>query len=397
MAVSVITQSYDTRDTGDWILSNNTWGEGTLVNGTDYTQTISYDPAIGIGSTDIEWSWPDGGRVMAFPSVVAGWSPWGEFGNRDLAVQLGDLRALDLRFDLDLVGDHDNYNVCLDLWLTDKRGGNAEAITHEILFTLHDPVGLWEGADGRIDDPVSGYGADWMVSTRVEPGYTWEFVYAAIDVDMLTGRIDLGGLLDQLVAAGIMGEDVWLTGIELGAEVYRGDGGLSINALDYTLTTYAATAGADTLRGTVRADRIEGEGGNDILIGQERGDLLRGGAGDDRLRGDAGQDILWGGAGRDVLAGGIGADRFVFAPQAQATLDRITDFTHSDVIDFRPLDADLVWRGSQGLAGGGTASLTWASNPNGIALLVDSSGDGRADLRVLLSGVAALSQGDVLL
>jgi Ca2+-binding RTX toxin-like protein len=113
-----------------------------------------------------------------------------------------------------------------------------------------------------------------------------------------------------------------------------------------------ATAGADSIRGSTGADSLAGLGGNDTVLGLGGNDTLNGGTGtdsldggtgNDQLAGDAGADRLTGGAGRDTLAGGSEVDRFIFtaatqsggASPAPANVDRITDFTASDRIDWK--------------------------------------------------------------
>jgi Ca2+-binding RTX toxin-like protein len=121
---------------------------------------------------------------------------------------------------------------------------------------------------------------------------------------------------------------------------------LTVYEVSYTPlggTGGTATAGDDTLGGTAGADAINGLAGNDSISGNGGNDTLDGGTGNDSLSGGSGSDRLIGGAGRDTLTGGSEVDRFIFTAATQSggtsptptNVDRITDFTASDRIDWK--------------------------------------------------------------
>jgi len=88
--------------------------------------------------------------------------------------------------------------------------------------------------------------------------------------------------------------------------------------------TPVGTPGPDTLKGGARPDLIDGGDGNDVIDGGGGGDTLVGGAGNDTIQGGRGGDLLTGGAGNDTfLVSGHVTD-------AEASVDRITDFTHGE-------------------------------------------------------------------
>ncbi|MPR08138.1 M10 family metallopeptidase C-terminal domain-containing protein [Microvirga tunisiensis] len=110
---------------------------------------------------------------------------------------------------------------------------------------------------------------------------------------------------------------------------------------------------ANKMLGGSGNDRITGDAGDDRLYGQAGNDVLNGGLGNDYLNASSGNDQLIGGWGADVLIGGSGSDRFTFsAPDHLGDLtsfDRIRDFTKSDKIDFRGMDANPDAAGRQKL------------------------------------------------
>jgi glucose/arabinose dehydrogenase len=129
------------------------------------------------------------------------------------------------------------------------------------------------------------------------------------------------------------------------------DAGDTINA-DAGRDFVYAGGGNDSVLGGAGIDVLAGMDGNDTVNGQASADSVTGGDGADSLAGENGNDTLLGGAGPDTLLGGVGidaltggpgVDRFVFtvagesggASPTPANLDRITDFTASDRLDWK--------------------------------------------------------------
>ncbi|HEX2544738.1 MAG TPA: hypothetical protein VHL79_07665, partial [Ramlibacter sp.] len=202
-----------------------------------------------------------------------------------------------------------------------------------------------------------------------------------------------------------------------------GDDLLSGNAGNDVL---AGEAGDDTLYGGIDGDtdQLDGGEGADRLVSQGiaslTGDLLQGNAGNDTLVGGAGNDTLHGGLDADQLTGGDGSDRFRFelgsprTDSSQTTIDTITDFGTSDLIDLPGTNGmngkRLVLRGvsafssdfTSGNAGvqpdsdaeDGFVDVFWKQNGGRLELWVDGNDDGQyseVDLFVYLEGVNSLT------
>lgn len=161
-------------------------------------------------------------------------------------------------------------------------------------------------------------------------------------------------------------------------------------------------AGNDILDGGAGDDWILGHAGGDTLRGGDDDDMLIGGGGKDKIYGDGGDDVLKGGNGLDRLWGGDGLDTFVFNRVGHSTNDTnadvIKDFASgSDLIDFSDLIAgDLTYLGN-GSFTGGAAEVRWVINSTNVILRVDADGDGSADMKVVLEGIASLTEADFIL
>ena len=221
--------------------------------------------------------------------------------------------------------------------------------------------------------------------------------------DTLTGSSGAntldGGAGDDLLSGG-GGADLLIGG--LGNDTLNGgagndtlDGGDGIDTVTYASATGAVTV---DLSKTV-AQAIGGGMGTDTItnvenvIGGSFADKITGNAGDNVLRGGAGNDILTGGAGRDVF-------RFVKTDVVAGQVDKITDFTTNDMIDFAS-DVGLKIGGValSSLPADVTISATFVKSATNVRfagghLQVDVNGDGAftaaSDFDVDLTGTSAV-------
>jgi Ca2+-binding RTX toxin-like protein len=134
----------------------------------------------------------------------------------------------------------------------------------------------------------------------------------------------------------------------------------------------------------------------DRLTGGKGDDTLNGGEGNDKLSGGGGDDVLHGDAGKDSLSGGGGGDIFVFAEgdTSAGNPDMITDLNNADdIIDIANIDADTTTDFDQAfnIAGSFTGHAgqlvrSYDSGTNVTSFLMDTNGDGVADLSIEAKG-----------
>jgi Ca2+-binding RTX toxin-like protein len=330
---------------GPYRTVNNVWNKGPLQNGPDFAQSITYDPATFPAGVTMEWSWPGfKPSIYAYPEVILGYKPWDPGkGTLEFSAKVDALKRLEATFDLGIAGETGKFNVALELWLTDTRGGGPGEINTEVMIWLHNgdltPAGREKAAFATDGYGASIYVEKGMGDNSGESPLTWKYIALKADTDYLTGVIDLREVLIALKREGLITGKEWVSGFELGAEVAGGDGMLSIAALDHAFARYRITSDSDTLRGTERDDAIDGRGG---------GDRIDGLAGDDDLRGGPGGDRLAGGPGNDRLKGGAGKDSLGFDAALGGDVDRIAGFSVGD--DTIGLDGEFF----AGIGGKGT-------------------------------------------
>lgn len=370
---------------GDVMLQNNTWGRRDLRNGEDFTQTIQYDGALDRG-VRMEWDWPQpqDRRVLAYPEVIAGRKPWlPETAGSALPVRVADADGVTTAWALDWGGDLTGFNVAFDLWLTTEPAGGPSSIANEVMIWLKPHDGR---PAGRLVMEVEIEGAVWDLWVKDAPhgGGGWSYAAFVAQGDMAAGEMNLGAMLAALDAVDPLADGLWLSAVELGAEVVHGAGWMEISDFEVRLDE-AAAAPAQFLSGASASERIAADGGDDLLRGRDGNDSIEADAGDDRVYGGSGDDRVWGGVGDDVLHGGDGADR-VFGG---AGSDRVFGDSGDDALfggqgndhldGARGQDVVAGGAGSDFLRGGPGADL-FVIAPGGVDRIGDFSAEDRIEL-----------------
>lgn len=244
MARKTLKQDWATFTQGDFRIENNVWNKGDLVNGKDYTQTISYDPKNLTHELKFTWNWPKSDHILAFPEIEAGYKPWSETGSDALTTRISKLHAMDVSFDYDISGNKALFNVGFDMWLTKKPEAGASSITTEISVWTHagdiDPDGRKIGTyrDGSFRGEI------WVENDFSHPGndQSWRYITIRSNKDVLDGTLDIDHLMDVLVDKKLVKSTDYFNGYEFGAQLTGGKGSLTIHDLDHDFSAAARHA-----------------------------------------------------------------------------------------------------------------------------------------------------------
>jgi serralysin len=146
--------------------------------------------------------------------------------------QVSDLRELTLTTDIDIGGETTGFNVAYDLWFTDTPAAGPDSIMAELMVWLHKggftpagaPIGRYIGSD------VS---ATIWYEAAIASGPDKRLPYIALVVEggQRDGTVDLAAMLRYLDRLGLIDGDDYLTAVELGPELMRGLGSMTINSL----------------------------------------------------------------------------------------------------------------------------------------------------------------------
>jgi hypothetical protein len=268
--MTTLTADYATYTAKGYTVNTNPWGKGSLVNGVDYTTSISFDPTTFPNGIDFSWSWPAySGAVEAYPEVK--YVP-------PSSSQLANFADLSMTYSLTLSGNTNDYDVALDLWF---RSASTGAIDDELMIFFHNPpqwdfvAGQWTGnqpytitTPGLTNAVVNiepGHGA-----TSTSPGWTLISVQNPTDPNLLSGTLSISDVIKALIWNGAISGNDYLSDVQFGAEIAGGTGGLNINNLSYNWNanpSLVGTAGNDTFAITsVGGNHVLGGGGTDTVV-----------------------------------------------------------------------------------------------------------------------------------
>ena len=250
-------------------------GPSNLVDGVDYSSTITLDPTTFPNGVEFNWSFPSPSVpnfVYAYPDIKYGdGAPGGP-----AATQVADFTALNANYSVAISGDTSDFSVAFDLYLTSAPGNNSTT-TDELMVQVHN-----HGAQQAGNQPytLSGGGlsnATISVNPNWDAGGTWipagwTFINIQNSVDALTGTINLGNIIKDLIWDGVLTGQEYINDIQLGSEIIGGSGSLTVNNLSYQWDanpTVTLAAGDNTYSvATPGGNNIVGNGGTDTVIYQ---------------------------------------------------------------------------------------------------------------------------------
>lgn len=240
----------------------NPWGAGSLVNGKDYTQTIVVDPTTFPNGVEFRWTFPSPSKpnfVYAYPDIKYGeGAPGGP-----APTQAADFAALNAHYSVAISGDTSDFSVSFELWFTSAPGNNSTS-TDELMVMIYAPGAQQPGNQpiklshgGLTNATVSVY-PKWNAGSAWIPA-GWTFIIIKNSVDALTGTINLGDIIKDLIWNGVLTGQEYIDDIQLGAEMIGGSGSLIVNNLSYQWDATTTQMG--------NALNISTVGGNHIVAG----------------------------------------------------------------------------------------------------------------------------------
>ena len=217
-----------------WAL-NSTWNNGGLVNGTDYTQTITMDdPNSPNNNTTISWTWPNTppwGMVYAYPGVF-----YGTYGNiipnsNVTPERIDDLKTLTLSANLSFSGETDHYDAIYDMYLTSQPDGNTTTGTHEIEVWAHTPSYAQQWIQSLPQHTFTAAdGMQWTIALSAGSNPPIVLFVPSDFRDLTNATIDFKALLKAAEADGLISGNEYFDGIGLGNEASQGSGSMTIHS-----------------------------------------------------------------------------------------------------------------------------------------------------------------------
>jgi hypothetical protein len=224
-----------TLDAGPYWAMNSVWNKGNLVNGTDFTQSITMADANSPNTdTTISWNWPTTGaqyNVYSMPGVFYGTNVGFTPPTHSVASEkISDIKTLTLSQDLTYSGSTDHYDALYDMGLTTAPDGGA--YTHEIEINLHSPdyMSGWLNSLPH-QNFTDASGMQWIIAENSNAGVPMVMFSPADFHDITNTTIDFKALLDAAVAKGVLSGNEYFSGLGLGNEPQLGSGSMTIHSM----------------------------------------------------------------------------------------------------------------------------------------------------------------------
>jgi len=211
---------------GRYRLFNNTWNKGATTG--RHRQKIFVKDDAGQTVFGWVWRWKDSSAVATYPEVQAGYSPWnGEAAPDSGFPFLAGSKKIVVDYDVALEATG-SYNLAFELWVVSRLPPSKETITHEVMIWI---AGERLGAAGSEVGKTTLQGTTYSVNRRENHGdasganpNTWTILSLLAEKPILHGPLDVGQIIDYLLAQGLIPPNHYIANFELGNEVQRGAG-----------------------------------------------------------------------------------------------------------------------------------------------------------------------------
>lgn len=119
---------------------NNVGGKGSLVNGVDYTQSITINDSTFPDGTILSWSWPSTNTYYGDPAVIYGSGPGAPPNPAVQPTQVDNFANLSATYSIGPSGNTNSYDTIFDMWLTSQPNGGVTDIQYEVEIVVQRPA-----------------------------------------------------------------------------------------------------------------------------------------------------------------------------------------------------------------------------------------------------------------
>lgn len=243
--VTVTCEEWATVPHGNSVFFNNVWNR-QAAGDFAWRQCIERDPLDG-NRLGWSWHWPDrGDHIYAQPQVKRGASPWAPQPNLDerFPVKIGELAGMTISRSVEVLA-RGELNLVTTLWLTStgEIGGEPrpESIVAEVMFWTYATKALVDPAGSRVGSVESSgqtwdiwLNEDWHDVSGINDN-RWVYVAFVARHQGSSASYDPVALLRSEPLAHLGFEDAWISDVELGSEIMRGDGLIWVDRFDVDL------------------------------------------------------------------------------------------------------------------------------------------------------------------
>lgn len=224
---------------GEFELHNNVWGKEHIAG---YKQCIFRSGAANKHFTQMGWNWDwpvKSESVKAYPSLLFGRKPWHSYSTTTrLPVKIDNLKHLKVTFDITSRASG-SLNMLLESWITSKKYAGPNQRKGELAIHLYQHNVPGEAGEYIETVNLSGFSFRFYLEKHMTvPGddYSWPyFAFVHPGKPILHATLDIRQFVDYLLEHHYINRSQYLATVELGNEIYHGNGKTVIK--DFSINT----------------------------------------------------------------------------------------------------------------------------------------------------------------
>lgn len=219
---------------------NNTWGDGSAVNGVDYRMATMVYPE-NPDSTIFLWDTPSkaadfgGSSVWSYLNII-----WGSRYNlrtdvTGFPIRVGDINTLEMDFDFEQLFGTDQVKIALNQFFTEEDYIAPFNENDGDFFMVFDQIGNWVPPyeDELADTLIGGHNYvllhDSTGTIENVEGYQLRRAIILNDGQYWQGTVDMKAIYNSFTSRGYLSEDLHFPNIQMGIEVTDGWGAIRVN------------------------------------------------------------------------------------------------------------------------------------------------------------------------
>jgi len=224
---------------GPYWAYNSTWNKGSLVNGKDFTQSLTLDNVNFPNGSVLAWSFPNTpgpNNVYSAPCLM--------FGTYAQVVaptptipykQISAINTLMVTHNVTLNSDPTKFDAIYDFYLQSSTDTSSQGL-FEIELHMHTPQYFidWINTSLKKYDFTDAAGTDWIIASNPGVNPPMIIFVRADFADHLNATVDLKALLMAAKAKGLLTGNEYFTGLAMAVEPREGSGSMTINSLSVT-------------------------------------------------------------------------------------------------------------------------------------------------------------------
>jgi hypothetical protein len=224
---------------GPYWAYNSIWNKGGLVNGKDFTQSLTLDNANFPNGSVLAWSWPNTpaqNNVYSSPCLMFG--TYAQVAAPTPTIpykQINAINTLTVTHNVTLSSDPTKFDAIYDFYLQSSTDTSTQGL-FEIELHMHTPEYFIDWINHSLTkyNFTDAAGTNWIIAWNRGVSSPMIIFVRADFADNLNATVDLKALLMAAKANGLLTGNEYFTGLAMAVEPREGSGSMTINSLSVT-------------------------------------------------------------------------------------------------------------------------------------------------------------------